>query len=624
MSMRSLFSRFRSNAARFILQPLKGESIAVSLKAAAVPVVFFAFGVLTSQLFFRPLPPLSSRDNTIGAELRAYLEDQATTVAQELAPSPATPAPESDSSEGTVPDTTVRSEELVFTKDDILSDKDERISDLFQVPDRLRSRVGFWFDIYTKYGTDEHVIHHSDFPWIVFKVVKASEAHKPGANKWTNYHRARRLVDAQKSLVVSRLRLLAKGLKPGKLTPLDKELVELLKELPGSRTSVYARAAAAARSQLGQKEYYLAGVTSSSQYITQMEEIFAKYDLPIELTRLPLVESSFNLRAVSKVGASGIWQFMPHTGKTKKLRVDGQFDERNSPIKSTEAAAKLMRENFRILKSWPLAITAYNHGPGGLIKSTQRFGTSDLSSIIEKNTSRSFGFASSNFYCEFLAALHAEKYQEELFGQVPKHAPLAYEEIRLPIRLKAHTIASLAGVTLEELRLYNPDLGRRSIRENLFVPKGYNLHLPPGKRDRISSFKPETKSAEARKSKVRGKKPGPVGTADARKLKKVKEALHRSQKGSAKSKKTAKLLPRIKLHDKPSKKAIVVDFSDDSKSSPQPLAPRNRMEFGSEDIAVKRSPIHVELDEKNLNSSPPEADESDLDSPNEDDSERIE
>lgn len=613
--MRFKKDRFKSIATRFLRPPFRGEALSTSIKAALLPVVFFFLGVMTSQLFFSPAPPLNKPENRLVARILSLFTPSNESIAdQETEDESSQTASASDENE-------VANEEEIadfdmaptgsaitanpqaypgssFTKDDILSDKDERIADIFHVPDELKARVGFWFDIYTRYGGNEHVIHHSDFPWIIFKVVDSTSANKAGANRWTNYHRARRLVDTQKKQVIASLQKLARSKKSTKLSAEDKRIAELLKDVPGSRAAVYARAAAVTRSQLGQKDFYTQGLVSSSQYLTDMEAIFARYDLPIEITRLPLVESSFNLRAVSKVGASGIWQFMPSTGKVKKLRVDDQFDERNSPLKATEAAAKLMRENIRILKHWPLAITAYNHGPGGLIRASKRYGTTDLAAIIKKNDSRSFGFASSNFYCEFLAALHAEKYQQEVFGEVPRHAPLAYEQLSLPVQLRAKTIANLAGLTLEELRLYNPDLGRRSIQQNLFVPKGYNLHLPPGRRDKLAGIKAQAKTLPPKITKSS----------------KVKRA-----ENAPKSKKTSKTsavrVNKDKKLPKPAenKKLIVVDFEKPERSTVQKDETQSKSDFSTEDVAIRRAPITIEIDEDTVISpAPDESDEVEL------------
>lgn len=367
-----------------------------------------------------------------------------------------------------------------FTKDQILQDNGQRISEVFGIPVNLNSRVSFWFDIYTRYGSQVSLIHHSDYPWIIFAKVDITPILNSSGHRWTKYHRAKALVEKTRLQTVEALKKLAKN--PGKknLSQKEQALVAALSEIPGQRHKVFAQAAAATRVQLGQRDFFKNGVVFSAKYITRMEEIFAKHDLPIEITRLPLVESSFNENAYSKVGASGIWQFMPKTGKSY-LKVENAIDERNSPIKATEAAAKLFKFNYKILRNWPLAVTAYNHGASGLQKATKVYKTTDLSELIKKNPSKSFGFASKNFYAEFLAALYAEKYHEEIFGDVIKHPELKTETLKLSLATRPKIILDVAELTFEELFLYNPDLDRTSIRRNVALPKGYTLHLPPGK-----------------------------------------------------------------------------------------------------------------------------------------------
>src|ERR1700710_2447178 len=96
-----------------------------------------------------------------------------------------------------------------------------------------------------------------------------------------------------------------------------------------------------------------------------MEEEFRRLGLPTELTRLPFVESSFNVNARSRVGASGVWQFMRRTAKPY-MKVNKDVDERNDPIKSTLASSRVLKQNYMMLDSWPLALTGYNHGPYGV------------------------------------------------------------------------------------------------------------------------------------------------------------------------------------------------------------------------------------------------------------------
>src|SRR5690606_22709448 len=113
------------------------------------------------------------------------------------------------------------------------------------------------------------------------------------------------------------------------------------------------------RFQLGLKDRFLDGVKLSGEYLPFMDRIFIEHGLPFELTRLPIVESRYNAKARSKVGASGIWQFMPRTG-ADFMMINDAVDERNDPLRATEAAAKLLSINYKTLGNWPLAVTAYN------------------------------------------------------------------------------------------------------------------------------------------------------------------------------------------------------------------------------------------------------------------------
>jgi membrane-bound lytic murein transglycosylase D len=148
-----------------------------------------------------------------------------------------------------------------------------------------------------------------------------------------------------------------------------------------------------------------------------MESIFERAGLPKELTLLPHVESSFRNDARSKAGAAGIWQFMPSTGR-RFLRVNKRVDERHDVRLATIAATKLLKENYSLLGTWPLAITAYNHGAWGMKKAVAKTGTKDIGKIVQRYRGRAFGFASRNFYAEFLAAVHIAKHYKAYFGNI--------------------------------------------------------------------------------------------------------------------------------------------------------------------------------------------------------------
>ncbi len=381
-----------------------------------------------------------------------------------------------------------------ISAEDIVNDKMNLLPQDFKVPDGLKKRVGFWLDIYTKYSSHFVLVHDAQNPWIVYKVVDLREIYDRGSNRFTKDANDRKTVIKSLHEVRAVLTRLAHRRDYRNLKPDEYQIYKLLEVVPGSRKKVFTTAAKNVRDQRGQKDFYRQGLISSSRYLTEMEEIFAGYDLPVELVRLPLVESSFNLDATSKVGASGVWQFMANMGK-KYLRVGDRIDERNSPIKATDAAAKLMLSNFRVLKSWPLAVTAYNHGAGGIVHACKQLHTRSISDIVTKYKSRSFSFASQNFFAEFMAALYGEKYQDKVFGPMPKNPALEAETTDLRYSMRAKTLVNITGMTIEELKLYNPDLRAQAVAGATFLPVGYHIRLPLGRKARLELFNQEAVEA---------------------------------------------------------------------------------------------------------------------------------
>jgi membrane-bound lytic murein transglycosylase D len=188
------------------------------------------------------------------------------------------------------------------------------------------------------------------------------------------------------------------------------------------------------------------------------------------------VESSYNPKAHSHAGASGIWQFTRSTGR-RYLRVDYVVDERRDPFLATIAAARLLKANYETTKTWPLAITAYNHGGAGVERAVRKLGTRDIATILDRYQSRSFRFASRNFYTEFLAALEVERNPERYFGVVRKDAPEDPEIVVLDHFYRAKTLASTFGISIDALRAANPALLGPIWSGQKYAPKGYGLRL---------------------------------------------------------------------------------------------------------------------------------------------------
>ena len=181
-----------------------------------------------------------------------------------------------------------------------------------------------------------------------------------------------------------------------------------------------------------------------------------------------------------------------------------EYDERLDPIIASEAAAKFLRQNYEKLGSWPLAITAYNHGPQSLLRITKRMGTHDLAHLIEAYDGRRFKFASKNFYAEFLAAREVAQDYRRYFGELEMERPLLYEEVELPFYLDAAAAAQQLGVTTSVLKKLNPALRHSVWSGSKLVPRGVRLRLPHGTEPAVflASLPPEARSDKQKRSTV--------------------------------------------------------------------------------------------------------------------------
>ena len=265
------------------------------------------------------------------------------------------------------------------------------------------------------------------------------------------------------------LRRIAKTKNKSKLKGEELRVYQLVKKN-------HYKASRRIRGQWGLKDRFQAGIERSGLYMDEIKRIFKQYNLPEELSVLPHVESSFQLKAYSSAGAAGIWQFTRSTGRLF-MRVGYDVDERRDPILATYGAAKLLKKNYEVVSSWPLAITAYNHGLRGMQRAQKRHGN-DIVKIIKKYRSRTFGFASRNFYPEFLAALHVVKNQNKYFPLLNIKKPLRRVSFRLPDYVNINTAVNYFNMTREEIAESNPSLRRPVLIGEKRIPKGYVFQAP--------------------------------------------------------------------------------------------------------------------------------------------------
>jgi membrane-bound lytic murein transglycosylase D len=339
--------------------------------------------------------------------------------------------------------------------------------DHFPVPASIAPRVAFWKRIYTEVDTKSGLLHDAEDLSLVYDVVRPPASLSPA--NWQRY------VDGRRKHVETVLRRLGQGVH-GDLDAEEKRVLALFPTGVSDRT--LRGAAGRVRFQLGQADKFQAGLVRQGRWRHYMEQTFEERGMPTELTALPHVESSFNPFARSSVGASGLWQFMPSTGRLY-MRVDGTVDERNDPWVATIAAARLLQHNYEATGSWPIALTAYNHGLGGMTRAMRQHGTRDIGVIVDRYESRSFGFASKNFYSEFLAALEIDREPARFFGPIRPDPPEAPEIVVLDHYYRPSTLARAFGITPDALREANLGLTDSVWRGEKLVPKGYALRIPP-------------------------------------------------------------------------------------------------------------------------------------------------
>jgi membrane-bound lytic murein transglycosylase D len=244
------------------------------------------------------------------------------------------------------------------------------------------------------------------------------------------------------------------------------------------------------RFQLGQTDRFRAGLVRAGAWSDHIANVLAARGLPAEIAALPHVESSFDPTAYSKVGAAGLWQFMPATGRSY-LRVDDAVDERMDPFRATEAAAQLLEYNHRLLGSWPLALTAYNHGAAGMRRARDAMGTDDIVTLIRQYQGPGFGFASRNFYPSFLAALEIDRKPEAYFGPLVRQAAATFPEVEMPVATGIALLLRALEVPRGRLRALNPALLSPVWSGKRPVPQGYRLRLP----ETAGAWTPETLAA---------------------------------------------------------------------------------------------------------------------------------
>lgn len=295
-----------------------------------------------------------------------------------------------------------------------LLDPRAELSADFQVTDDIRERVLFWMKIHTQYNSYMRVLHDRNDPSIVYGVADFTplfRSSKSDAGAMNRMYRFEREIQKELKAKLSE----AAGITQTRLlSPWERnELRSLLSRAGALSAPEAAIKISSVRSQSGQRDEFIMALKRSEELLPYIEATLRSFDLPVELGRIPFVESSFNPRAYSKVGATGMWQFMPLTAK--------QFISHNhpelwsDPLLQTRAAARMLLIFRTMLPDWSTTVTAYNSGAGRLQRLARKYRSKSIGRIVDAQDPTGLGFAGKNFYAQFLSANLSEAYRDEIF-----------------------------------------------------------------------------------------------------------------------------------------------------------------------------------------------------------------
>lgn len=361
------------------------------------------------------------------------------------------------------------------------------LSESFSIPPELQRRVNFWKTVYTKLSVRDYAIHLRDHPEVVLEVIRFPWLDENGKKD----RKARQIIKDRKAYYAGLLKQIHR--QGHTMEEHDSRIKGLMQHLSGDRK--FVKSVGAIRAQKGQKEFILRGLEMSSGYLSHIEAEFEEASVPKDLAKIAFVESSFNLRAVSKVGASGVYQLMPFVAK-KYMHVNDRIDERRDPLKAGIAAAQVLKTNYKILGQWPLAITAYNHGPYGIKRAVNKAGSDDIVYLINNYEGRNFGFASKNFYTQFLTMLQIVDRGQIYFPEATLNQPIQFRPVTLDRPTRTAEIKKQYDIDTATLHELNPDISKSHLRRNGRLPRGYVIKLPAI--DRIS----DASSDNAEKSNI--------------------------------------------------------------------------------------------------------------------------
>ena len=340
----------------------------------------------------------------------------------------------------------------------LLGSHDLKCDKIFPCPDELKPRVLFWIDVFTQHGDDTIILHDSENPQRVYRVIKTTA-------RCSRRKEARSIKNAKANVRKQLLQIADKRAQG--VTQFSGEKQHLAELVKNEKPAEIRRAAERIRCQGGVADQFLRALERHGRYGPMVVSTLKKAGLPTDIQYLPFVESSYRPTAYSRVGAAGMWQIMPRTALTLGLNISSTVDERLDPELASAAAARYflnsrqkLGNTARNIKSakkyshYPFVITSYNYGVAGMLRAMDKVGP-DYMDVLNKYKARGFQIAVKNFYSSFLAARHVAKNADVYYPNHKVAPPLSVDVVTIKTPASIDRLKSVFSVAEETLKKYN-------------------------------------------------------------------------------------------------------------------------------------------------------------------------
>lgn len=348
----------------------------------------------------------------------------------------------------------------------------------FSTPEGLEDEIRFWRTVFGTYG-DNHVVFYDErFLNVIYEVNDFSGlAARQDLTSQVKQQIRQKEIQRTTHRIAASLKRLAHGIPRDDLTDEERYYRKLFDGIEDPDR--FEKASNRILVMQGQKDRLQRAIAKSIAWMGDIESIFEENGVPKELTALMFIESMFNPLALSTVGASGVWQFMPATGRDY-VSINKFWDDRNDILNASAGAARFLKDLYNQTGDWALAVNSYHSGLGRILNAVKTLGTKKIAFIIHNFQDPAYAFYSRNYVPEFYAVVSLLQNKDAFFGPIVEKDDRQYDIVQTSGFINLPKIAARFGIPLNVLRKLNTALKEEVLNGNLPLPPHYPLRVPKG------------------------------------------------------------------------------------------------------------------------------------------------